>query len=225
MLTDGQSVYFMAIKSAYERKADFITAARELFEEKGFENTSIDDIVTKLGVAKGLFYYYFESKEMLLDLILEQMMNEIESAIVASMESKGLDAIGRLGELIKCSTDITFRSRTILRYFHKERNQSLRFTMERKAMDLMVPVLERIIRQGIEEKSFHTPYPKEAAVALLLISTGMRETIPAEPSADDFVRIVQAIQMHAERIVGASPGSLHVYQLMLPPELRRADHN
>ena len=212
-------------KSAPERRTDFVAAARELFEEKGFENTSVDDIATRLGVAKGLFYYYFESKEKLLDLIMEQMMSEIESAIAASMEKKGLTAIERLGELIKCSADVTFRSRTMLGYFHKERNRSLRFTMEKKALEMIIPALERIVRQGIDEKVFETPYPRETAGAMLFMSTGMKELTPVEPSADDLVRLNRAMQLYAERIVRAAPGSLHVYNLMLPPELRRAKHD
>lgn len=225
VLTDGQSELIMATKIASERRTDFVSAARELFDEKGFENTSVDDIVARLGVAKGLFYYYFESKEMLLDLILEQMMSEIGSAIAASMEKKGLTAIERMGELITCIADITFRSRTIFRYFHKERNQSLRFTMERNALEMMIPPLERIVIQGIEEKVFDTPYPREAAGAMLFLTAGMKGLVPAEPSADELVRLNRAMQMYAERIVGAAPGSLHVYKQMLPPELRRTKHD
>lgn len=224
-LTDGQSEFIMSSKIAFERRMDFVAAARELFEEKGFENTSVDDIVARLGVAKGLFYYYFESKEKLLDLIMEQMMNEIGSAITASMEKKGLTAIERLGELMKCSSEVTFRSRTILRYFHKERNRSVRLSMENKAMELMVPALERIVRQGIEEKVFDTPYPREAAVAMLFLTAGLKELTPPEPTADDLIRLNRATQLYAERIVGAAPGSLHVYNLMLPPELRGAEHD
>lgn len=38
----------------------------KLFQEKGFSETSIQDIVDALGVTKGTFYYYFTSKEILL---------------------------------------------------------------------------------------------------------------------------------------------------------------
>ncbi|HHT74913.1 MAG: TetR/AcrR family transcriptional regulator [Methanomassiliicoccaceae archaeon] len=211
----------MAVKRASERRSDFVAAARDLFEEKGFENTSVDDIVARLGVAKGLFYYYFDSKEMLLDLILEHMLMEIESAIAASMEKKGLNAIERLGELIKCGADITFRSRTIIRYFQKERNRSLHLSIEKKSLEMMLPALERIVRQGNEEKVFDAPYPREAAGAMLFIISGMRALMPEDPSAEDMLRYNKTMQLYSERILGAAPGSLRVYEEMLPPELRR----
>ena len=59
-------------KAASDRRLEFINAAEALFTEKGFENTSIDDIVQRVGVAKGLFYYYFKSREELLANIVDQ---------------------------------------------------------------------------------------------------------------------------------------------------------
>ena len=55
----------MPSKGVPSRRLDFVLAAQSLFEEKGFENTSVDDIAARVGVAKGLFYYYFGSKEEL----------------------------------------------------------------------------------------------------------------------------------------------------------------
>ncbi len=199
---------------------DFVSAARDLFEEKGFENTSVDDIVARLGVAKGLFYYYFESKETLLDLIVEQMMNEIESAIAAAMEKKGLTAIERLAELIESSTDVAHRSKTILTYFHKERNRSLHLALEKKAAALMVPALESIVLQGNEEGVFDAPYPKEAAGAILFMSAGLKALSPPEPSSADIIRFNKALQFQIERVLGAAPGSLNVFEDVLPPEFR-----
>ena len=210
----------MANKRAFERRADFIAAAQELFEEKGFENTSVDDIVAKLGVAKGLFYYYFESKEMLLDLIFEQMMNEIDSAIIYSMEKKGLSATERLAELFKSGSDVAYRSMTMIKYFHKERNRSLHLAMEKRAVELMAPALELIVRQGVEEGIFDTPYPKEAAGAILFMKIGMNALLPPEPPVDEIILINKALQHNVERILGAAPGSLIVFEELLPPEFR-----
>lgn len=50
-------------------KETIIEAAWDLFHEKGFEQTTINDIITRAGVAKGSFYYYFHSKDTLLDTL------------------------------------------------------------------------------------------------------------------------------------------------------------
>ena len=48
-----------------ERKQQLIDCAAQLFAERGFAETRIKDIVDAAGVAKGLFYWYFENKEAL----------------------------------------------------------------------------------------------------------------------------------------------------------------
>lgn len=59
------------------RKKEIMNAAKELFIEKGYEKTSVSDIVKKVDVAKGLFYYYFPKKETLLQEIGDEFADEV----------------------------------------------------------------------------------------------------------------------------------------------------
>lgn len=52
-------------------------AARELFFEKGYTNTSIGEIAKKIGIAQGLFYHYFNSKEEVFRIVMEEFTDEI----------------------------------------------------------------------------------------------------------------------------------------------------
>jgi len=63
-------------KGKISRK-DVIEAARELFTEKGFHQTSLDDIVTFLGMGKGTFYAFFGRKEDLLFAVIDQTIDEL----------------------------------------------------------------------------------------------------------------------------------------------------
>ena len=47
-----------------------------MFIEKGYENTSIDEIIAEAGIAKGTYYYYFESKEATLEAVIDMMIEE-----------------------------------------------------------------------------------------------------------------------------------------------------
>lgn len=202
------------------RRNDFVVAAQALFEEKGFENTSVDDIVARVGVAKGLFYYYFSSKEELLGMIMERLMDEIDSAIAAAMERKGLTALERFRELMKANADVTSRSKTLLRYFHQARNQACHLAMEQRGFERMVPSLERIIVQGVEEGAFNVPYPRETAAALMLMVKGVRSTQPIDLTAEQAVHLIAVMQHLTESLLGAPPGTFSIYQEWLPPELR-----
>ena len=52
------------------KRTNILDAAYELFIEKSFKNTSIDDVVKKAGIAKGTFYLYFKDKHDLMDRII-----------------------------------------------------------------------------------------------------------------------------------------------------------
>jgi AcrR family transcriptional regulator len=58
----------MATKSPGKTREKLVSAAMELFAKKGFDKTTVDEIVARAGVAKGTFYLYFKSKD---DLIKE----------------------------------------------------------------------------------------------------------------------------------------------------------
>ena len=63
-------------KASEERRQEILDAAMRVFYEKGYEKTSISDIALKLGVAQGLIYRYFKSKEALFDGRLAEQMGE-----------------------------------------------------------------------------------------------------------------------------------------------------
>lgn len=59
-----------------ERQKQIINVSRQLFTLYGVEKTSVADIIKELGIAKGTFYWYFESKEQLLHMVVADVINE-----------------------------------------------------------------------------------------------------------------------------------------------------
>ena len=59
------------------RRAELVKAARELFDRNGIKNTQVSQIVDKVGVAKGLFYYYFKSKDEIVNEVVKEVMSEL----------------------------------------------------------------------------------------------------------------------------------------------------
>ena len=54
-------------------KSRIIAAAWELFRDKGFAGTTVDDIIEKSGTSKGSFYYYFSAKDELLNTLADML--------------------------------------------------------------------------------------------------------------------------------------------------------
>lgn len=68
-------------KAPEERRAELVAAARALFDRDGVEKTRVKDIVKRVGVAQGAFYYYFRSKEEIVDAVVMQVTAELEESI------------------------------------------------------------------------------------------------------------------------------------------------
>ncbi len=85
-------------KSPQERKTEIIEAALELFLENGYEGTSVSMIVSRVGVAQGLFYYYFKSKEDVFQSAMEHYTDHLVEDIISEILMPGPGSIAeRLG--------------------------------------------------------------------------------------------------------------------------------
>ncbi len=75
-------------KSYDERRDEIIKMAQSLFLKNGYENTSISDIVDSIGVAKGLCYHYFKSKEQLFDIAMKDYADKFTNEIILIINNK-----------------------------------------------------------------------------------------------------------------------------------------
>lgn len=87
-------------KERDDLKNQIMDAAWELFLEKGYENTTVNDIIRKVGTSKGGFYYYFKAKEELLNVLYAMFDREYEK-FYKNMD-KTLDSLLQLKMLIQC---------------------------------------------------------------------------------------------------------------------------
>jgi AcrR family transcriptional regulator len=64
-----------------DRRAEILRASREVLAEKGYEATTISEIVARAGVAQGTFYWYFPSKSSVVTTLAQDMQRQIESEL------------------------------------------------------------------------------------------------------------------------------------------------
>ena len=94
LLTGGQSIdifetevrQMKETKDTEIRRSEFVDAAEKLFKENGIVDTTINAIVKEMDVAKGLFYYYFNSKDDVIEAISEKYNNDFRQAIARSLD-------------------------------------------------------------------------------------------------------------------------------------------
>ncbi len=193
------------VKSPEERRHEFIHAADELFREKGYYGTSIEDIIQRVGVAKGLFYYYFESKEDLVDAMIEHLWEETEEKLDRIVEDEGLTALEKFYLYGASRRESKSHQLHFIEVLQRERDSPLVQKMKEVGIRRTVPVMTRLIEQGVEEGVFDTEYPEEAAEFLIrgseMVMTGL------DGDAEVLARKFAADMDMWERVLGAEKGT------------------
>ena len=84
------------IKNEIDRKKEIVDVARHLFLTREYDKTSMEEIVRTLGVAKGTVYHYFDSKEELLDAVVENLADEYVGVLTQIAKEMRGTALERL---------------------------------------------------------------------------------------------------------------------------------
>jgi AcrR family transcriptional regulator len=202
------------VKKPDERKAEFVATAEALFMERGFENTSVSDIVKEVGVAHGLFYHYFDSKEQILDAITEKMLVEGTKNLQKIVDDKTMDAPQKLRAFILSIFDLKRTKTYLTGYLMQQDNVLLFHKYIQASTKKMVPQLARIVEQGNREGHFNTAYPEQTVAFLfhgMRFLTAEYPNILENPHA--LRRMLHAISDIWERMLGTRRGMVaDIYQ-------------
>lgn len=144
-------------KAPEERRREIIDTAWALFMQKGYEQTTVRDIVGALGVAQGLFYYYFKSKEDVLLAAMEAAGAELIAQLAGIIADGQVSPIARLRSAMACITAFLMQRRGTL-MLPNESGQ-LRGKFERQTREMLAPYLEALLRDGQASGDFDVPYP------------------------------------------------------------------
>lgn len=165
----GVVVHMARNKYPEETVQKILDIAYRLFMEKGYEQTSIQDIVEELGMSKGAIYHHFRSKEEILDRISSQFYEETDwfERISTDRSKTGLERL-RLLFLHELQDRKKLRMDAMVQPLMK----NPRVVMEslESAVNQVAPLLEALLREGLQDGSITCAYPKEMAQILLLLS-------------------------------------------------------
>lgn len=83
------------------RREMILDAARELFKEKGYEATTVDEIAERAELGKGTIYSYFKSKDQIYISILEQGLESLQEQMAAVVKNpvSTVDALYKLYDI------------------------------------------------------------------------------------------------------------------------------
>src|SRR5215471_7288362 len=159
------------VKEHTVRRNEILDVAQRLVYTKGYEQMTIQDILDGLQISKGAFYHYFDSKQALLEAILERMQEEAEQMLIPMVQDPHLPALDKLqrffATLNRYKTTQKAFFLELLRVWYADDNAIVRQKARASAVKWVTPWLSVIIRQGIQEGVLTTPYPEQVGEVIL----------------------------------------------------------
>lgn len=165
------------VKAPEERRSELLDCAQKLFFARGYDDTSVNDVIAEAGVSKGAFYHYFGSKEALLEAFAERLAERTLTQMEGIIADEDLGAVERLNAFLAGSRRIKAAAMPQLRatffVLYRPENIVLFYRIHRAVAAVTAPALARIIAAGVKEGTFDTPEPLATAEMLIQINAGM----------------------------------------------------
>lgn len=148
-----------------------LDVSQRLFLEKGYENTTIQDIVDELGgLTKGAVYHHFKSKEEIMDAVGDRMFfsNNPFEAVRSRTDLNGLQ---KLREVVRLNQSNEERVRLTAQSVPIAKSPRLLQEMIVSNRKVLTPYFLELIEEGNRDGSMHTDYPREIAELLPLLTS------------------------------------------------------
>lgn len=210
------------VKAPDVRRSELIQHAQHLFYSQGYERTSINDIVKAAGVAKGTFYYYFDSKTAVLHAMIQQISQQRRNALKPIINDPTLTAIEKWQQAVQSSQQWKLNRKeemlNMLHLYAQDDNLRLRYYLQKETTHTRTNSWAKIIAQGVDEGVFHVDSVEETAVIIANMLVTFSETlIDLLINHDKYdqpqiiaEQKITAVQTAIERILGAPPNSLPI---------------
>ncbi len=195
------------VKSAEERKNEILDVAEQLFAEKGFDNASTNDIIKRIGIARGTLYHHFKSKEEILDAIVNRITNAGIARAKIIVSDKTIPLQDRLTGIILALNVSGDVQEEVFEQIHKPQNALLHQKMQEQLLSGVVPIITTLIEEGNEIGLFDSKYPAEAAEMIMIYSSVAFDEF-SDLSAREIEIKGKAFICHIERILSAKENSL-----------------
>lgn len=218
------------IKEYAVRRNEILDAAQQLVFSKGFEQMTIQDLLDTLKISKGAFYHYFDSKQALLEVMVERIQQDAEKIYLPIAHDPNLKGLEKLEQIFGTvarwkTTQIDFLF-SLLKTWYADENVVFRQKVTTRGVENLIPILKIIIQESIEQGVMDASFAGQTAevvaammtdmgdkVARLLLATNLEDVNECREKYREMEQIVAVYTRSIERVLGVSSGSLVFFEI------------
>ena len=195
------------MKKGEKRKQELLKIGYDMFLTRGYENTSVDEIIEKAQIAKGTYYYYFQSKEQMLEEVID-MMIESETEMAKQVITMDISVPQKIVGILT-SMKPSEAEEPIKNTLFQQENVLMHYKVRKKLIDIIAPLLSEVIKEGVNEGIFECDNIPERVKMLLIISDStFNEGTFSERDISVFIDMT-------EKLLGAENGTMSfIYDLI-----------
>lgn len=211
-------------KEGYDQKRnEILDAAMRLIYTHGYDQMSIQEILAEVHFSKGAFYHYFDSKQALLEALIERMAGQVMQILIPIVADPGLPAPDKLHLVFDAAsrwkTDRREVMLNLVKVWYADENAILRQKAQAALLPGMSSMITEIIRQGCREGVFQTAYPDQISGIIFALLQSFGDTLitfitrhdQAPVDIQQLEKLSASHQDAVERVLGAEPGSLPLF--------------
>ena len=206
------------VKEAAERRNEILDVAERLFCTNGYDNTSTNDILAEIGIARGTLYYHFKNKEDILDAMIDRILDETIKKTEKIAFNESMPVLERLTKTVLAANVDTKTGSMILEQVHKPQNALMHAKMQERLLSRLIPLFVKIIEDGISQNLMQTDYPEETMQMLLLYANTVFDDF-IEYTEEEKRKMVLAFISNSEILLHMEKGSM--LETMLPMFYRK----
>ena len=167
------------------KQDQILDALQTLLGDKNIQNISVSEIAQTAGIGKGSIYYYFPSKDSIVDALVEQNYEKPLETAKNLAKQTSISPFTRMAMIFQaCRNSSTeFRAQDETKTSDAKEDAFIRQKYMKHLISEMKPVLTEIIRQGIEQGEIHFDYPAALAEIVLIVLTVKLDNslVPSDP--------------------------------------------
>lgn len=193
-------------KKPIDRKSELVETARHLFQTKGYDKVTMQDVMEALDIAKGTIYHYFKSKDDLFEAVIEDIVTSTIAHMQSIIETTSGTALEKINMLAKAG-NISAENTNILEGLHQPDTSEMHSRILAAMITRQAQLYEHVIKQGCKEGVFTVDNPLECAELILAGIQFLTDKGIYPWSSQDLYRRSQAFPKLLEQFLKAPVGS------------------